>query len=65
MFLPIQKIVHEGHQTIVVLVHKHGGYEIEFMTLGGETIAVVLLFLEQVRPVGHREIAHARLVTLS
>ena len=54
-----------GDLGTVVLVHKHGGYEVEFMTLDGETIAVVSLSPEQVRPVGHREIAHARLVTLS
>jgi hypothetical protein len=52
-----------GDLGTVVLVHKHGGYEVEFMTLDGETIAVVSLFPAQVRPVGRREIAHARLVT--
>jgi hypothetical protein len=46
----------------VVLVHTHGGYEVEFMTLDGETVAVVSLSPEQVRAVGHREIAHARSV---
>jgi hypothetical protein len=52
-----------GDLGTVVLMHKHGGYEVEFMTLDGETIAVVSLSPEQVRPVGRREIAHARLVT--
>jgi Domain of unknown function (DUF4926) len=47
----------------VVLVYRHGGYEVEFMTLDGETVAVVSLSPDQVRPVGRREIAHARLVT--
>lgn len=47
----------------VVLVHEHGGYEVEFMTLDGETVAVVSLSPDQVRAVCHREIAHARLVT--
>ncbi|MGQ9632376.1 MAG: DUF4926 domain-containing protein [bacterium] len=47
----------------VVLVHAGGaGYEVESMTLGGETVAVVSLGASQVRPVGSREIAHARLV---
>jgi hypothetical protein len=54
-----------GDLGTVVLVHKHVGYEVEFMTLDGETIAVVSLSPELVRLVGHREIAHARLVTLS
>ena len=53
-----------GDLGTVVLVHKHAGYEVEFVTLDGETVAVVSLASEQVRPVGHREIAHARLVTV-
>jgi hypothetical protein len=45
----------------VVLVHKGGeGYEVEFTTLDGETIAVVTLTADQVRPSKQREIAHAR-----
>jgi hypothetical protein len=47
----------------VVMVHDAAkGYEVEFVTLDGETIAVVTLFAPHVRPVGHREIAHARRV---
>jgi len=52
-----------GDLGTVVLVHRHGGYEVEFMTLDGETVAVVSLSPDHVRPVGRREIAHARLVT--
>jgi len=45
----------------IVLVHEDGaGYEVEFMTLNGETVAVVSLFVSQVRPIGPGEIAHAR-----
>jgi hypothetical protein len=45
----------------VVLVHGEGaGYELEFVTLNGETIAVVSVFAEQVRPIERHEIAHAR-----
>ena len=45
----------------VVLVHEEGkGYEVEFMTLDGKTIAVATLRAEQVRAVQHDEIAHAR-----
>lgn len=48
----------------VVLVHDEGkGYEVEFMTLDGETIAVATLRAAQVRPVQHDEIAHARSIT--
>ena len=45
----------------VVHIHQNGvGYEVEFMTLAGETIAVVTLMASQVRPVARRDIAHAR-----
>jgi hypothetical protein len=45
----------------VVLVHDEGkGYEVEFVTLDGDTVAVATLRAEQVRPVQHDEIAHAR-----
>jgi hypothetical protein len=60
----VERGLKAGDLGTVVLVHKHGGYEVEFMTLDGETIAVVSLSPEQVRPVGRREIAHVRLVTL-
>jgi len=53
-----------GDLGTVVLVHKHEGYEVEFVMLDGKTVAVISLTPEQVRPVGHREIAHARLVTV-
>ncbi len=47
----------------VVLVHKHGkGFEVEFMTLDGETVAVVTLRASQVRPVDKKEIAMVRKV---
>lgn len=51
-----------GDLGTVVLVHPAGGYEVEFMTLDGETFTVVSLFPHQVRSVGRREIAQARLV---
>lgn len=52
-----------GDVGTVVLVHRGDkGYEVEFMTLEGETIAVTSLLPSQVRPIGHREIAHARMV---
>ena len=45
----------------VVLVHRDAtGYEVEFSTLGGETVAVVSLYASQVRSAEAREIAHAR-----
>jgi len=50
-----------GDLGTVVLVHNQGeGYEVEFMTLDGDTVAVVTLESAQVRPIGRDEIAHAR-----
>jgi ribulose-5-phosphate 4-epimerase/fuculose-1-phosphate aldolase len=47
----------------VVLVHREGtGFEVEFETLTGETVAVVTVPANAIRPVGEREIAHARAV---
>lgn len=48
----------------VVLVHQEGlGYEVEFMTLTGKTITIISLFSSQVRAIGDREIAQARVLT--
>ena len=48
----------------IMLIHKGGkGYEVEFTTLDGETIAIVTLTADQVRPSKQREIAHVRALT--
>lgn len=53
----------KGDIGTVVLVHRGGqGYEVEFIALDGETIAVVTLDAAQVRPAEHGEIAHVRAV---
>lgn len=47
----------------VVLVHNGGqSYEVEFVTLSGDTVAVVTVKSEQVRRIQEGEIAHARMV---
>lgn len=47
----------------VVLVHQGGaGYEIEFITLTGETIEVVTVSADDVRAIEEGEIAHVRKV---
>jgi hypothetical protein len=47
----------------VVMVHGGGaGYEVEFVTLTGDTISVVTVPARAVRPVAPKEIAHARAV---
>lgn len=58
--LPKQGLA-RGDIGTVVLIHEQGkGYEVEFTTLDGETIAIVTLTADQVRPSKPKEIAHAR-----
>jgi hypothetical protein len=48
---------------IGTVVHVHGGgagYEVEFMTLAGETVAVLTLLPDQLRPIARRDLAHVR-----
>jgi len=48
----------------VVLIHRGGeGYEVEFITLDGETIAVATLLADEVRPIASKEMAHVRLLS--
>jgi hypothetical protein len=49
-----------GDLGTVVHLHGESGYAVEFMTLDGDTVAVVSLARDQVRPVGPGEIDHAR-----
>lgn len=44
----------------IVLAHGDRGYEVDFVSLDGETLAIISLSPQQVRPVRGREIAHAR-----
>jgi hypothetical protein len=60
--LPGEKLA-VGDVGTVVHVHRDGkAFEIEFVALDGETVAIVTLERGQVRPVEHREITHARRV---
>lgn len=47
---------------IGAVVHRYGpgGYEVEFVTGGGDTVAVLTLSDADVRPLAPREILHAR-----
>jgi hypothetical protein len=50
-----------GDVGTVVHVYRDGlAYEVEFTTLDGKTAAVVTVEAAQIRPVGKREITHAR-----
>jgi hypothetical protein len=58
-----QKKLRQGDVGTVVVVYRDGtAYEVEFVTLRGETIAVVTLPADALRPITGREIAHARAV---
>jgi len=57
--LPEQRL-QRGDVGTVVLTHDGRGYEVEFVTLDGETLAVVSLTPDQVRPTAPGEIAHVR-----
>jgi hypothetical protein len=60
--LPLEGL-QEGDVGWVVMVHADGAaYEVEFVTLAGETVSVVTVPAAGVRPVRAKEIAHARMV---
>ncbi|HOZ46414.1 MAG TPA: DUF4926 domain-containing protein [Candidatus Hydrogenedentes bacterium] len=53
---------------IGTVVHTHSGgsgFEVEFMTLAGETVAVVTLLPDQLRPIARRDLAHVRELTVA
>ena len=52
-----------GDVGTVIHVHKKGeAFEVEFLTLHGETVGIATVAASQVRPVLKREITHARLM---
>ncbi len=60
-----KKVPEEGLETgdvgTVVHIHKDAtAYEVEFMTLTGQTVAVVTLLAGDVRPMSRGDLAHAR-----
>ncbi|MDX2157949.1 MAG: DUF4926 domain-containing protein [Hyphomicrobiaceae bacterium] len=50
-----------GDIAVVVAVHQAGaGYTLEFMTVAGDTIAIVTVDAVDVRPSREREVPHVR-----
>ena len=50
-----------GDVGTVVHIHRGGAaYEVEFMTLTGQTVAVATVLPTQLRPVNQRDISHVR-----
>ena len=58
--VPTERLKAGDVGTVVHIYHDGLAYEVEFTLLDGKTAAVVTLEAGQVRPVGHREIVHAR-----
>ena len=53
---------------IGTVVHIHSGetgYEVEFITLAGQTVAIVTLLPNQIRAITPHDLAHVREVTVS
>ena len=59
--LPKERLAAGDVGTVVLVHHQGAGYEVEFTTLAGDTVAVTL-DASDVRPVEAREIVHARAV---
>jgi hypothetical protein len=50
-----------GDVGTVIHIHRIGAaYEVEFITLTGQTVAVATVLADQLRPVGQRAITHVR-----
>ncbi len=58
--VPAEGLVAGDVGTVVHIYRDGQAYEVEFTTLEGKTAAVITLEASQVRPVGKREITHAR-----
>jgi len=50
-----------GDLGVVVMIHgDHAGYELEIFSADGQTLDVVTVMSEQVRPVNRRDVLHVR-----
>ena len=51
----------QGDVGVIVMVHQQGkAYEVEFLTLAGESVAIETLRAEQIRSVREGELTHVR-----
>ena len=48
--------------TVVHIHGDHTAYEVEFVTLTGQTVAVATVLASQLRPVGREDLSHVRRV---
>ena len=63
--LPAQKLKAGDVGTVIHVHRKAAAFEVEFLTLHGETVAIATVEASQIRPVQKKEIAHARLLKAS
>lgn len=55
-----------GDVGTIVHIHTGGaGFEVEFISLTGDTVAVASLAATQVRPVGKQDITHVRTLSVA
>ena len=51
----------KGDMGAVVMVHGDGkAFEVEFVTLAGDTLGVLTLTADKVRPISARDVSHVR-----
>ena len=56
-----EEVLRAGDVGTVVHIHRGGaGYEVEFLTLTGETLAVATVLAGQLRAVSKRDVSHVR-----
>ncbi|CAN5670546.1 MAG: DUF4926 domain-containing protein [Actinomycetota bacterium] len=58
--MPEENLVAGDAGTVVHIYEGGKGYEVEFFSLSGRTLAVSTVVAEDVRPVGDEDITHAR-----
>jgi hypothetical protein len=63
--IPLEKLKAGNVGTVIHVHKKRIAFDVEFLTLHGETVAVATLSASQVRPIQRKEIAHARLLKAS
>jgi hypothetical protein len=45
---------------VMLVIGEHSGYSVEFLTLQGETVAVIAVYADPVRPIEADEMIHVR-----
>lgn len=63
--LPEEKLEAGDVGTVVHIHQNAAAYEVEFVTLGGQTVAVATVPASQLRPVSPRDISHVRELTVA